>query len=134
MSFKVQVGPAQIAIHQGQTVLLTETDGRVNWPSKCGLYFRDTRMISAWAIYANGELWDLLSGGAVAPQAARIFLTNRAFETEDGPVAARTLGLVRAVKSMAGCTKTSRSPTTAKSQFVSTWRSRCAPISPTFSR
>src|SRR3981189_1705746 len=80
MSFKVQVGPAQIAIHQGQTVLLTETNGRVNWPSKCGLYFRDTRVISAWAIYANGELWDLLNGGAVAPQAARIFLTNRAFE------------------------------------------------------
>jgi hypothetical protein len=42
MSFKVQVGPAQIAIHQGQTVLLTETDGRVNWPSKCGLHTRDT--------------------------------------------------------------------------------------------
>jgi hypothetical protein len=94
MAFKVQVGPAQIAIHQGQTVLLTETDGRVNWPSKCGLYFRDTRVISAWAIYANGEQWDLLNGGAVAPQAARIFLTNRGFATEDGPVAARTLGLV----------------------------------------
>ena len=47
MVFKVQVGAAQIAIHQGQTVLLTETDGRVNWPSKCGLYFRDTRMISS---------------------------------------------------------------------------------------
>src|SRR6202451_4299102 len=93
MSFKVQVGPAQIAIHQGQTVLLTETDGRVSWPSKCGLYFRDTRLISAWAIYANGEVWDLLNGGAVAPHAASIFLTNRAFETEDGPVAARTLGL-----------------------------------------
>ena len=94
MSFKVQVGPAQIAIHQGQTVLLTETDGRVNWPSKCGLYFRDTRLISSWAIYANGEVWDLLNGGAVAPHAASIFLTNRAFETEDGPIAARTLGLV----------------------------------------
>jgi glycogen debranching enzyme len=94
MAFKVQVGAAQIAIHQGQTVLLTETDGRVNWPSKCGLYFRDTRVISAWAIYANGEQWDLLNGGAVAPQAARIFLTNRYFATEDGPVAARTLGLV----------------------------------------
>ena len=94
MSFKVQVGPAQIAIHQGQTVLLTETDGRVSWPSKCGLYFRDTRVISAWAIYANGELWDLLNGGAVAPHAARIFLSNRAFETEDGPVPSHTLGLV----------------------------------------
>jgi glycogen debranching enzyme len=94
MSFKVQVGPAQIAIHQGQTVLLTATDGRVHWPSKGGLYFRDTRVISAWAIFANGELWDLLNGGAIAPHAARIFLTNRAFETEDGPIAARTLGLV----------------------------------------
>jgi glycogen debranching enzyme len=93
MAFKVQVGAAQIALHQGQTVLLTETDGRVNWPSKCGLYFRDTRVISAWAIFANGEQWDLLNGGAVAPQTARIFLTNRSFASEDGPVAARTLGL-----------------------------------------
>ena len=94
MTFKVQVGPAQIAIHQGQTVLLTESDGQVNWPSKCGLYFRDTRVISAWAIYANGEIWDLLNGGAVAPHAARIFQTNRAFMSEDGQVAARTLGLM----------------------------------------
>src|ERR1700751_4935679 len=94
MAFKVQVGPAQIAIHQGQSVLLTEPDGQVNWPSNRGLYFRDTRVISAWAIYANGEPWDLLNGGAIAPHAARIFLTNRAFETEDGPVPPRTLGLV----------------------------------------
>jgi glycogen debranching enzyme len=94
MAFKVQVGPAQIAIHQGQTVLVTKPDGQVNWPSTRGLYFRDTRMISAWAIYANGELWDLLNGGAVAYDAARIFLTNRAFDTEYGPIAARTVGLV----------------------------------------
>src|ERR1700726_1623984 len=94
MSFKVQGGPAQIAIHQGQSVLLTEPDGQVNWPSNRGLYFRDTRVISAWAIYANGEPWELLNGGAIAPHAARIFLTNRAFESEAGLVAARTLGLV----------------------------------------
>jgi hypothetical protein len=94
MAFKVQVGPAQIAIHQGQSVLLTEPDGQVNWPSNRGLYFRDTRVISAWAIYANGEPWDLLNGGAIAPHAARIFQTNRAFESEEGPIAARTLGLV----------------------------------------
>ena len=28
MAFKVQVGPAQIAIHQGQSVLLAEPDGQ----------------------------------------------------------------------------------------------------------
>src|SRR5258706_14237183 len=94
MSFKVQVGPAQIAIHQGQTVLLTEADGRVHWPSNRGLYFRDTRVISAWAIYANGELWELLNGGAVAYNVARIFQTNRAFLIQDRPIAARTLALV----------------------------------------
>jgi glycogen debranching enzyme len=94
MSFKVQVGPAQIAIHQGQTVLVTEPDGQVTWPSERGLYFRDTRLISAWKIYANGESWDLLNGGAIAYHAARIFQTNHAFMSEDGPIAARTLGLV----------------------------------------
>ena len=94
MAFKVQVGPDQIAIHQGQTVLVTRPDGQVNWPSARGLYFRDTRVISAWAIYANGVPWDLLNGGAVAFHAARIFHTNRAFATEDGPIAARKLGLV----------------------------------------
>ncbi len=47
MAFKVQVGPAQIAIHQGHTVLATEPNGQVNWPSERGLYFRDTRVISA---------------------------------------------------------------------------------------
>src|ERR1700751_1982587 len=94
MAFKVQVGPAQIAIHQGQTVLVTEPGGQVNWPSKRGLYFRDTRVISAWAVYANGESWDLLNGGAIAPHAALIFLTNCAFLTGAAPTPPRPLGLM----------------------------------------
>ena len=55
MPIEVQVGPPQIAIHQGQTVLITGEDGQVAWPTDKGLYFLDTRLISAWAIYANGE-------------------------------------------------------------------------------
>ena len=112
MAFKVQVGPAQIAIHQGQSVLLTEPDGQMNWPSNRGLYFRDTRVISAWAIYANGEPWDLLNGGAIAPHAARIFQTNRAFTSEDGPIAARTLGLVIGRHIEGDCTRMLISPIT----------------------
>jgi glycogen debranching enzyme len=94
MPFKVQVGPPQIAIHQAQTVLVTESDGQVTWPSEKGLYFFDTRVISAWAIYANGMPWDLLSGGAITYDTARIYLTNRSFLTEDGVIAERTLGFV----------------------------------------
>ena len=93
MAFKVQVGPPQIAIHQGQTVLVSEPDGQIMWPSDKGLYFLDTRIISSWAIYANGEPWELLNGGPVSYYAARIFLTNKSILTEDGTIAPRTLGL-----------------------------------------
>ena len=93
MAFKVQVGPPQIAIHQGQTVLVSEPDGQIRWPSDKGLYFLDTRIISSWAIYASGEPWELLNGGPVSYYAARIFLTNKSILTEDGTIAPRTLGL-----------------------------------------
>jgi glycogen debranching enzyme len=93
MSFKVQVGPPQIAIHQGQTVLVTQQDGQITWPSEKGLYFLDTRIISNWAIYADGEEWVLLNGGPISYYAARIFLTNKSILTADGPIPPRTLGL-----------------------------------------
>ena len=83
MVFKVQVGPPQIAIHQGQTVLVSEPDGQISWPSDKGLYFNDTRVISSWAIYANGETWELLNGGPVSYYAARIFLTNKSILSKD---------------------------------------------------
>ena len=92
MAFKVQVGPPQISIHQGQTVLISEQDGQINWPSDKGLYFLDTRVVSSWTIYANGEPWELLNGGAISYYASRIFLTNRSFLTEDGTIPPRTLG------------------------------------------
>ncbi len=93
MPFKVQVGPPQIAIHQGQTVLVSEPDGQINWPSDKGLYFLDTRIVSSWAIYANGEPWELLNGGPVNYYAARVFLTNKSIPTDDGTILPRTLGL-----------------------------------------
>src|ERR1700733_3242367 len=94
MPLKVQVGPHQVSIHQGQTVLVSEPSGQINWPSEKGLYFFDTRVISSWAIYANGEPWDLLNGGAITYYASRTYLTNRTISTADGVIPPRTLGLV----------------------------------------
>jgi glycogen debranching enzyme len=94
MPFRVQVGPHQIAIHHGQTVLVSEPDGQINWPSERGLYFNDTRVISSWAVFANGEPWILLNGGAITHFASRIYLTNPNIPTTDGNIPARTLGLV----------------------------------------
>jgi glycogen debranching enzyme len=94
MAFKVQVGPTQIAIHQGRTVLVCEPDGTIPFPSEKGLYFNDTRIISSWSLYADGVPWDLLSGGAIDHATLSIHLTNRSLVTASGPVPARTLGLV----------------------------------------
>ena len=58
---------------------ISEEDGQINWPSEKGLYFFDARIVSSWRIYANGEPWELLNGGAISYYASRIFLTNRAF-------------------------------------------------------
>ena len=94
MPLKVKVGPPQIAIHHGQTVLVTEPDAQIGWPSDRGLFFFDTRVLSSWAIYANGVPWDLLNGGAVSYYCSKVYLTNRTILTEDGPIPPRTLGLV----------------------------------------
>ena len=94
MPFKVQVGPPHIAIHQGQTVLVTGPDGQIDWPSDKGLYFLDTRVLSSLNVYANGEPWELLNGGAIAYYAARIYLTNRTILSEGGDIPPRTLGLI----------------------------------------
>jgi len=93
MAFKVQVGPPQISIHHDQTVLVSEEDGQINQPSEKGLYFLDTRIVSSWNIYANGEPWELLNGGAINYYASRIFLTNRTLLSEEGTIPPRTLGL-----------------------------------------
>ena len=94
MPFKVQVGPPQIAIHQAQAVLITEPDGQVRWPTDKGFYYLDTRLMSAWTVYADGTPWQLLNGGAISYYAARIFLTNPPIVSQDGTIAARTLSLV----------------------------------------
>ena len=94
MPFTVQVGPPQIAIHQDQTVLISGEDGQIVWPTDKGLYFRDTRLISAWSIYANGDPWVLLNGGAISYYASRIFLMNSEMLTLDGTIPERTLSLV----------------------------------------
>ena len=91
---EIKVGPPQVALHQGHTVLVTEQDGQISWPSDKGLYYRDTRLISAYALYSNGFTWDLVNSGATAHDTGRFYLTNKPFPSATGDVLARTLSLV----------------------------------------
>lgn len=94
MPLQISIGPPQLVIHHGQTVWASEPDGQVSDPSDKGLLFRDTRLISNWHLYANGETWELTNGGALSHFAARVFLTNKRIPNQDGDVPAHTLSLM----------------------------------------
>ncbi len=91
---EITVGPPQLVIHDGRTVWATEPDGQLLFNSSKGLMFFDTRLLSTWSIYADGQPWLLLNGAAFAPYAARIFLTNPAITTQDGVIGEHQLSLV----------------------------------------
>ena len=91
---EIKVGPPQVALHQGHTVLVTDPDGQVAWPSDKGLYYKDTRLISAYAFYANGSTWDLVNSGGTSHDTGRYYLTNKPFPSPSGDVPARTLSMM----------------------------------------
>jgi glycogen debranching enzyme len=93
MAIEVKVGPSHLAIHRGHTVLLTEVDGQIRCPSPKGLFFYDTRLMSEWVAYSDGEPWELLNGGTTSPRNVEVFLVNGEFTTQDGRVRGRTLSL-----------------------------------------
>jgi glycogen debranching enzyme len=93
MSLEISVGPPQLAISEGNLVLVTEMDGQISSPGDKGLYFHDTRLISSWRVFANGVPWDLLNSGNISHYASRIFLTNAAIPSEEGVIPSHSLGL-----------------------------------------
>jgi glycogen debranching enzyme len=93
MPIELTVGPPVLTINQGNTFMVTDLNGEIAAESEQGLFSNDTRFVSYYAIFANGYAWQRLSSSTVSYYAARIYLTNPAFETEDGPVEASTLVL-----------------------------------------
>jgi glycogen debranching enzyme len=93
MPVNISVGPPVVTINQGSTFMVTAPDGQMLADSDHGVFADDTRFVSVFSVFANGESWKLLTSSAVTYYAARFHLTNPPFETEDGPVLAGTLGL-----------------------------------------
>ena len=94
MTLEIKVGPPQLSVHQGYTVMVSDPDGQIVGEGDQGLYFLDTRLISAYALFADGAPWTFLNGGALAASAARVYCTNPTIRTAAGIVPERTVGLV----------------------------------------
>jgi glycogen debranching enzyme len=93
VALEIKVGPPQLTVHQGYTVMVSDPDGQIPDVGQNGLFFLDTRLICVWTVFADGVPWKLLNGGAVAGSAARVFCTNAEIPTAQGTIPKETLGL-----------------------------------------
>ena len=64
---KFRSAPPQIAIHHDQTVLISEENGAIGWPSEKGLYFRDTRLDQRLEYLHERNAVDAPQWGAPSP-------------------------------------------------------------------
>ena len=74
--------------------MVSDPDGQILTGGQKGLYFLDTRLISFWAMFADGVQWKLLNGGALAASAAQVYCTNPPVLTSAGTIPENTLGLI----------------------------------------
>lgn len=93
MTTEISVGPPVLTINQGNTFMVTDLNGEISAESELGVFSRDTRFLSYYAIFANGESWMRLSSSTTSYFAARIHLTNAAIPTEYGEIPQGTLAL-----------------------------------------
>src|SRR5215469_8132571 len=94
MPIEVTVGPPVVTINHGNTFVLAELDGSVAPQTDEGFYCRDTRYVSKYEFYADGEHWLLQNSGAIAYYMSCAYLTNPPLLTEHGEILRSTLSLV----------------------------------------
>ena len=94
MAIEVTVGPPLITINRGDTFVLSEADGCITAITDQGIYSRDTRYVSSYEIFADGERWIRQNSGAIAYYASRTYLTNPKIVTEYGEIDAATVSLI----------------------------------------
>jgi glycogen debranching enzyme len=93
MPVAISIGPQALVINQGSTFMVTDSSGEISADGEHGVFANDTRFLSYYAIFANGEPWLRLTSSATAHNMAQIYLTNHLFSTEAGDVPGGTLAL-----------------------------------------
>jgi glycogen debranching enzyme len=94
MPIEVVVGPPLVTINRGDTFVLSEADGRITPYTDQGMYSRDTRYVSTYDLFADGEHWILQNSGAIAYYASRTYLINPKIITEYNEIEAATVSLI----------------------------------------
>jgi hypothetical protein len=92
MTFPVQVGPSTITINRDDRVLVSQPDGRILGDSD-GFFTRDTRFISGYDLFINGQRPILLGSTPVAFFSSRHEFTNDTLVDAVGLIPRQSIGL-----------------------------------------
>jgi glycogen debranching enzyme len=93
MSIEIKIGGPHLTIHHGHGVMVSDPDGSLVQPSQKGLFFRDTRLMSAWSITAQDRAWRLVNSANESFCLARVVLINPPLNTMKGELPENTIAL-----------------------------------------
>ncbi len=87
MGVKVTVGPPVLTINKSSTFLVSDLNGEIDARDSLGLFTGDTRFLSGYTLWVNGQRWERISSACTSHDAARICLTNPRVTTYTGDTA-----------------------------------------------
>lgn len=93
MLTEIKVGPPVITLNQGSTFMVTTLAGEIAPDAELGLFVRDTRLISSYRLFIQGQPWLLATSAAVSYFGARHVFVSPKVRTAGGMIAERQIEL-----------------------------------------
>ena len=93
MTLAVPVGPPTITINRDDRVVVCDPDGRIDAAEEQGFFARDSRFISAYDFWINGQRPTLLNSSPIEFFSSRFEYTNPELLDESGPIPRHNLSL-----------------------------------------
>jgi glycogen debranching enzyme len=93
MHVEVKVGPPALTINQGNMFLVTSEGGEISRHNEEGFFAADTRLISKYRIFLEGQPWLLSTSATDTYYSARLFFLSPELEGAHSHIGKRDLAL-----------------------------------------
>lgn len=93
MTLPIQVGPSTITMNRDDRFVVCQPDGRIERQAEEGFFARDTRFVSGYELFLNGQRPLLLNASPVQFFSSRFEYTNPELLDRDGLVPRQSLAL-----------------------------------------
>ncbi len=93
MPLAVPVGPSTVTINRDDRVVVSQPDATIRADHDEGFFARDTRFVSGYGLWLNGQRPVLLNSSPIAFFSARFEFTNEALLDTEGPIERHSLSV-----------------------------------------